>query len=121
MLRHPIRMAEPTAPASGSVVRIHEGSIETIQYTDGELVTAVGRDIYDDESLINRSTLRFPARIGPGFSGAPVLDGDGSLTGIVTLRSRCSGQIYAITTYEIRQAFAATDLETTLQPDRCVP
>ena len=88
LLRHPIRMAEPTAPASGSVVRIHEGSIETIQYTDGELVTAVGHDIYDDKSLINRSTLRFAARIGPGFSGAPVLDrgrlahghGDTSLT-----------------------------------------
>ena len=121
MLRDPIKMSDPTVPASGSVLRVNEGSVEIITFTDGELIIAVGHDIYDDESTVHRSTLRISASIGPGFSGAPVLDEDGSLTAVVTLRSRASGDIYAITTAEIRHAFAATDLETTVETDRCVP
>lgn len=122
MHRLPIRMADPNVPASGTVIRILESSEpETVAYDSGELITAVGHDIYDDPSDVRRSTLRIEASIGSGFSGAPVLDTDGSLTAMVTLRSRSTGQIYAITTSEIRQAFAATDLETSAATGRCLP
>lgn len=120
MHRLPIRMANPQEGATGKILRLR-GPIaeEAVQYSRAEIVTAVGHDIFDDRSDVRRANLRLEAVIGAGFSGAPVLDSDGSLTAMVNTRSRQSALIYAVMTSEIRAAYAETDVAVVVETNRC--
>ncbi len=120
MHRLPIRMGDPTGDDRGSVLRLSSQlDPESVSYEAAELVVAVGHDIFDDPSEVRRANVRIDATVGPGFSGAPVLDEEGTLTGIVSARSRATSLVYAVATSEIRLAFAETDLATPARNDRC--
>ena len=121
MHRLPIRMRDPVAGDGGSVLRLRGDKRVEVPFTIGELVVAVGHDIYDDPSQVRRVNLRLDAPVVSGFSGAPVLSEAGELVGIVNARSRQSSLVYAVVTNEIRAAFAETDLDTEAVTERCVP
>lgn len=123
MHRLPIRMGDAAAGGEGgTVLRLAPDlTPDAVPYGTAELVTAVGHDIFDDPSDVRRLNLRIDAGAGSGYSGAPVLDAEGTLTGIVSSRSRSTSLIYAVTTSEIRAAFAETDLTSPAVNDRCPP
>ena len=121
MHRLPIRMRDPVAGDGGSVLRLRSGDRVEVPFSSGELVVAVGHDIYDDPSEVRRVNLRIDAPVVSGFSGAPVLSEAGELVGIVNARSRQTSLVYAVVTNEIRAAFADTDLDTEAVTDRCMP
>lgn len=88
----PVRFAT-TEPAPGRPVTIHtaDGPIDA---TVLRVVTLRVDDVSAGRQHERRSTV-LDTLVRPGHSGAPVLDADGGLVGVVVLRDRAAGTSFA--------------------------
>jgi S1-C subfamily serine protease len=79
----PIEMAAPEMEAGGTIAAVGSDlAIEGIPYRILRLVTARSGDIYNEGEVL-RQALEIEARVSPGYSGAPLLDRDGAMVGLL--------------------------------------
>lgn len=108
--------------ASGSVLRLDlQAAPTSIPFHDGEHITLVGHDIYDNESDVRRAGLRLAANVEPGYSGAPVLDGDGLMLGVVYAESRASDTVYAVAMDEVTRFIEDAAVVSGIDTGDCAP
>ena len=112
--------AQPVLGESGRIIRLRaQAERAEVAYTDAEPVTAVGRNIYDEESTARRSNVRVSAAAGPGYSGGPILNEDDEMTGLVYATARLEDVTYANTSAEVQKFVATVDPATESDPGRC--
>ena len=98
----PIRRSPARESTTGEILRLDESLAPVrVTFTGSDLVTARGHDIYDAESDVPRATVRAQANVGPGWSGAPMIDDDGAMVGVVWAESRTTGFTYAVAASEV--------------------
>ena len=118
--RPPIVVAASLPGEEGRIIRLRgEGERAEVLFTDADPVTAVGRNLYDEESSVRRANVRVRATAGPGYSGGPILNGDGQMTGLVYAVARIEDTTYANTTGEIDVFLASVDPATRVDSGRC--
>ncbi len=105
---------------SGTIAAVSRDlEVDLIEYHVQRLVNARSGDIYD-EGQVERDALDISARVDPGVSGAPLIDSDGAVVGIVFARSNDrpdSG--YALASHEIAQFLDSVDVSTVADKGRC--
>ena len=78
-----IEMAAPEADSGGTIAAVGSDlAIEGIPYRILRLVTARSGDIYNEGEVL-REALEIEARVSPGDSGAPLLDRNGAMVGLL--------------------------------------
>ena len=104
----PIEMAAPEAEASGTIAAVGSDlAIEGIPYRILRLVTARSGDIYNEGEVL-RQALEIEARVSPGDSGAPLLDRDGAMVGLLFAGSEgVEDSAWALQISEIEEFLAA--------------
>ncbi len=86
-----------------------ELELNLIEYRVARIVVAQSGDIYD-QGRVERTVLEIEAEVGPGVSGAALVDGDGAIVGIVFAESTESpGAAYALDASEIVAFLEAVD------------
>ncbi len=104
----PLPAARTGEGEAGTILRLANDLTPTkVAYTGSDPITVVGHDMYDNPSDLRRSSVRVLADVGPGWSGAPVLDGDGRMVGVVYAESRSTGFTYAVASDEIERFIAS--------------
>ena len=118
--RPSIRVAQTTPGESGRIIRLRaQAERVEVRYTDAEPVIAVGRNIYDEESMARRSNVRVRAAAGAGYSGGPILNEDDEMIGLVYATARLEDVTYANTSAEVESFLAKVDPSTEADPGRC--
>ena len=118
----PIEMADPVEGSAGTLLRrLDDGSVQRVTFTDADLVTARGHDLYNDPSDVDRATVRVQADVEPGWSGAPVIDDQSHMVGVVWAESRSTGFTYAVATEEIVSFVANASTEPVADTLECAP
>ena len=118
--RPAIGFAEPRPAEQGRIIRLRgQGERAEVPFTDAEPITAVGRNIYDEESDVRRANVRVRASVGAGYSGGPVLNSGGQMTGLVYATTRLEEMTYANATAEIDVFLASVDPATEVDPGPC--
>ena len=105
---------------SGTIAVVKDDlEVEFIEYSVLRVVNAQSADIYN-EGQVERDALDIEARIEPGASGAPLVDSDGVVVGIVFASStkREKGG-YALATSEITAFLDSVDPNTEAASGRC--
>jgi hypothetical protein len=94
-------------------------SIRTL--TSSKPLQETGRDIYDERVSV-RQVLRLAADLGPGDSGAPVVDAAGDVLGVVFSRAPDrSTTAFALAAREIREFLASSATGSSgASPKRCI-
>ncbi len=120
-VRHPsILLAHPTPGENGRIIRLRgQAKRAEVLFTDAEPVTAVGRNLYDEESTARRENVRVRAEAGAGYSGSPVLNSDDHMTGLVYATARLEDMTYANASAEVESFLAASDPTTEANPGHC--
>ncbi len=105
---------------SGTIAAVNgDLAVELIEYTVLRVVNARSADIYN-EGHVERDALDIEARIEPGVSGAPLVDTDGEVVGIVFARSKNREEGgYALATSEITAFLDSVDPHTVADKGRC--
>lgn len=118
--RPAIPVGQPVPGESGRIIRLR-GQVERaeVPYTDAERVTAVGRNIYDQESTARRSNVRVRAAAGAGYSGGPILNMDDEMIGLVYATARLEDVTYANTSAEVESFLATVDPGTKSDAGPC--
>lgn len=118
--RPPFALAETRPGEQGRIIRLRsEGDRAEVPFTDAEPITAVGRDMYGEESDVRRTNVRVRASAGAGYSGAPVLNTENEMIGLVYAAARLEDMTYANAAGEIDVFLASTDPTTEADPYRC--
>ncbi len=105
---------------SGTIVAVNgDLAVELIEYTVLRVVNARSANIYN-EGHVERDALDIEARIEPGVSGAPLVDSNGEVVGIVFARSK-NREVggYALATSEITTFLDSVDPGTVADIGRC--
>jgi S1-C subfamily serine protease len=105
---------------SGTIAVVNgDLAVEFIKYTVLRVVNARSTDIYN-EGHVERDALDIKARIEPGVSGAPLVDSNGEVVGIVFARSETREEGgYALSTSEITDFLDSVDPGTVADRGRC--
>lgn len=105
---------------SGTIAVVNgDLSVEFIKYTVLRVVNARSTDIYN-EGHVERDALDIKARIEPGVSGAPLVDSNGEVVGIVFARSETREEGgYALSTSEITDFLDSVDPGAVADRGRC--
>ncbi len=105
---------------SGTIAAVNgDLAVEFIKYTVLRVVNARSTDIYN-EGHVERDALDIKARIEPGVSGAPLVDSNGEVVGIVFARSETREEGgYALSTSEITAFLDSVDPGTVADRGRC--
>jgi S1-C subfamily serine protease len=105
---------------SGTIAAVKgDLAVEFIKYTVLRVVNARSTDIYN-EGHVERDALDIKARIEPGVSGAPLVDSNGEVVGIVFARSESREEGgYALSTSEITAFLDSVDPGTVVDRGRC--
>ena len=90
-----------------------------VPFTDTELIIAVGRNMYDEESPVRRDNVRVRARAGSGYSGGPLLNDHDEMIGVVYAAARLDEMTYATASQEIDIFLEAIDSTTESPSGRC--
>jgi S1-C subfamily serine protease len=119
---------EPESEADTASERLGEafgfrdgGPLKIRTLTSSKPLQETGRDIYDERVSV-RQVLRLAADLGPGDSGAPVVDAAGRVLGLVFSRAPDrSTTAFALSAEEIRTFLASSPtLGSGLSPRRCI-
>lgn len=104
----PLPIAGADAEDRGAVLGYPGGGPLTVSpYEVREVVTAVGRDLYDRKQT-RRQVLVLASNLAPGDSGAALVDAGGSVAGVAfAIAPDRPGTSYALATSELRAALAA--------------
>jgi S1-C subfamily serine protease len=82
-LHERIERAVPEAEAIGTIAAVGSDlAVKAIPYRILRVVTARSANIYDEGEVL-RQALEVEARVSPGDSGAPLLDRDGAMVGML--------------------------------------
>lgn len=115
----PAATSSGTAGDTGFIVIVAPDATSTrVAFTVVRRITATGDDIYRNEG-VERRALELSADVAPGASGAPAVDGDGRVVGIVFAESRTRGVTYAIDIAEAEAFVAETDASRSITPGSC--
>lgn len=100
----PLKLDEAEEGGLGTVVAfVKDGKKVITQVKILEKILAVGKDIFGQPGE-SREALSLEARIQSGFSGAPVLNGDFAVVGVIFSRSRGgSSTAYAVQSSEVEK------------------
>jgi len=103
-LQQPLKLAEAEEGGLGTVVAfVKDGKKVTTEVKILEKILAVGKDIFGQPGE-SREALSLEARIDSGFSGAPVLNEDFNVVGVIFSRSRGgSSTAYAVQSSEVEK------------------
>ncbi len=113
-------LADPVPAESGRLIRLRQQAMRTeLHYTDAELITATGRDLYGEPNEIRRANVRVRAAAGPGYSGGPVLNADDQMTGLIYATARLEDVTYANAAAEVESFLASVDPDTAVDPGPC--
>jgi S1-C subfamily serine protease len=83
------------------------GPLTVSPYKVGDIVTAVGRDLYDRKQT-RRQVLILASDLRPGDSGAALVDASGSIAGVAfAIAPDRPGTSYALATSELKAALSA--------------
>jgi Trypsin-like peptidase domain/Colicin V production protein len=95
------------------------GQLQVRPAESSAALSEIGRDIFDERRAV-REVLRLAADLGPGDSGAPVVDGTGKVLGLVFSRAPDrQTTAFALSSDEV-QRFLDTPLTQDLTSKRCV-
>ena len=115
-----LTVARAVAGEGGRLVRLRaQQERAEVRFTDAELIIAVGRNIYDEESPVRRDNVRVRARAGSGFSGGPLLNDHGEMIGVVYAAARLDEMTYATASQEIDIFLESIDSTTESPSGRC--
>jgi S1-C subfamily serine protease len=118
----PIERGQPVEGSSGTIMRLGEdGTIELVEFSDADVITARGHDIYDAPSDVGRATVRVIANVQPGWSGAPVIDAQDRMVGLVWAESRRTGYTYAVAAEEVDRFTDSASTEPVTDTLTCAP
>ena len=96
-----------------------DANVELIPYRIDRIVNARSGDIYD-EGAVERTALDLQASVGPGVSGAPLVNWNGEVAGVLFANSRTrDGAAWALDVSEIEEFLAAVDIENEVGRGRC--
>ena len=104
----PLPIAGADQGDAGAVLGYPGGGPLTVSpYKVGDIVTAVGRDLYDRKQT-RRQVLILASDLHPGDSGGALVDPTGSIAGVAfAIAPDRPGTSYALATSELRAALAA--------------
>ena len=99
---NPIRMGEALAETTGTIGAVGSDlRVEAIPYRIIRIVSASSGDIYDEGQVL-RQALEIEASVGPGDSGAPLLNEEGAMVGMLFAESQgVDGSAWALHVSEI--------------------
>lgn len=116
----PIEVATPEEGGSGIITAVSgDLEVDEISYRISRIVTASSGDIYDEGQVL-RQALDIEAEIGPGDSGAPLLDSRGAMVGVVFATSTgIPGSAWALHASEIEAFLGAPRNGAEVDRGRC--
>ena len=115
-----LTVARAVAGEGGRLVRLRaQQERAEVRFTDAELIIAVGRNIYDEDSPVRRDNVRVRARAGSGFSGGPLLNDHNEMIGVVYAAARLDEMTYATASQEIDIFLESIDSTTESPSGRC--
>lgn len=100
----PLQLGEAEEGEFGTILAfVKDGNKVITEVKIREKILAVGKDIFGQPGE-SREALSLEARIESGFSGAPVLNEDSAVVGVVFSRSRGGGSTaYAVQSSEVKK------------------
>ena len=115
-----IEMAAPEADSGGTIAAVGSDLvIERIPYRILRLVTARSGDIYNQGEVL-RQALEIEARVSPGHSGAPLLDLDGAMVGLLFAGSQdVEDSAWALHVSEIEEFLEEAGRNAEVDRGRC--
>ena len=115
-----IRMAAPEADSGGTIAAVGSDlTIEGIPYRILHFVTARSGDIYNKGEVL-RQALEIEARVSPGHSGAPLLDRNGAMVGLLFAGSKSvEDSAWALQTSEIEAFLDSAGRNGEVDRGRC--
>ncbi len=115
-----LTVARAVAGEGGRLIRLRADQERAeVAFADADLIVAVGRDIYDEESSVRRDNVRVRARAGAGYSGGPLLNDQNQMIGVVYAAARLDEMTYATASQEIDVFLESIDSTTESPSGRC--
>lgn len=115
-----LTVARAVAGEGGRLIRLRADQVRAeVPFTDADLIVAVGRNIYDEESPVRRDNVRVHARAGSGYSGGPLLNHQDQMIGVVYAAARLDEVTYATASQEIDIFLESIDSTTESPSGRC--
>ena len=116
----PIDVVTPKEGGAGIITAVNgDLEVDEIAYRINRIVTASSGDIYDEGQVL-RQALDIEAEIGPGDSGAPLLDARGAMVGVVFATSTgVAGSAWALHASEIEAFLGAPRTGAEVDRGRC--
>lgn len=115
-----LTVARAVTGEGGRLIRLRgDRERAEVPFLDTELIVAVGRNIYDEESPVRRDNVRVRASAGAGYSGGPLLNDQDELIGVVYAAARLDGTTYATASQEIDIFLESIDSTTESPSGRC--
>ncbi|MDE0138199.1 MAG: serine protease [bacterium] len=115
-----LTVARAVAGESGRLIRLRGGQDRAeVPFADADLIVAVGRNIYDEETSVRRDNVRVRAPAAAGYSGGPLLNHHDEMIGVVYATDRIDEITYATAAHEIDIFLEAIDSTTESPSGRC--
>ncbi len=115
-----LTVARAVAGEGGRLIRLRaEQQRAEVPFTDADLIVAVGRNIYDEESSVRRDNVRVSAPAGAGYSGGPLLNHQDQMIGVVYAAAQIDEMTYATASREIDIFLESIDSTTESPSGRC--
>ncbi len=116
----PITLAVPEPEGAGTIAAVDgDLAIDAIPYEIIRVVGASSGDIYDQGQVL-RQTIEIDAQVGPGDSGAPLLDETGAMVGLLFAESEgIEGSAWALHISEIEAFLSSPRSDTEVDRGRC--
>lgn len=116
----PLVRGTARAGDQGTIVSVTtDGDLDLIRYEVIREVSAGGEDIYGEPTEARRLALEVLADIGPGVSGAPLVNDRGELVGMVFAEARDDESAWAVHAPAIDDFLAVTNPEVRADPGPC--
>lgn len=116
-----LTVARAVAGEGGRVIRLRADQERAeVLFADADLIVAVGRNIYDEETSVRRDNVRVSALAGAGYSGGPLLNHQDQMIGVVYAADRLDEVTYATASHEIDIFLEAIDSTTKSPSGRCI-
>ena len=115
-----LTVARAVAGEGGRLIRLRASQERAeLPFVDADLIVAVGRNIYGEETSVRRDNVRVRAHSGAGYSGGPLLNHQDQMIGVVYAADRIDEVTYATASQEIDIFLESIDSTTESPSGRC--
>ncbi len=115
-----LTVARAVAGEDGRLIRLRADQERAeVPFAGADLIVAVGRNIYDEETSVRRDNVRARAHAGAGYSGGPLLNHEDEMIGVVYAAARLDEMIYATASQEIDIFLESIDSTMESPSGRC--